>query len=126
MIVLGAFAALALMLAAVGLYGVISYSVTQRTQEIGIRVALGAARKDVLAMVLRQGLGVAVVGLAVGLLIAMMLNRTLKGLLVGVSTTDPLTLVVTAAVLLLVAVLACYVPARRAMRVDPMVALRFE
>ena len=126
MILLGAFAALALVLAAVGLYGVISYSVTQRTQEIGIRMALGAARKEVLAMIMRQGLKFAAAGLAVGLVMAMMLNRALKGLLVGVSTTDPLTFVVTAAVLLLVTVLACYLPARRATRVDPMVALRFE
>jgi putative ABC transport system permease protein len=126
MMLLGAFAVLALVLAAVGVYGVISYSVTQRTQEIGIRMALGAARKEVLAMVMRRGLGFAAAGLAVGLIMAMMLNRALKGLLVGVSTTDPLTLVVTAAVLLLVTVLACYVPARRATRVDPMVALRFE
>jgi putative ABC transport system permease protein len=126
MMLLGAFAALALVLAAVGLYGVISYSVTQRTQEIGIRMALGAARKEVLAMVMRQGLRFAAVGLAVGLVLSMILSRALKSLLVGVSTTDPLTLVVTAAVLLLVTVLACYLPARRAMRVDPMVALRFE
>jgi putative ABC transport system permease protein len=126
MMLLGTFAALALVLAAVGLYGVISYSVTQRTQEIGVRMAMGAARKEVLAMVMRQGLGFAALGLAVGLVMAMTLNRALKGLLVGVSTTDPLTLVVTATVLLLVAVLACYVPARRATRVDPMVALRFE
>ncbi len=126
MMLLGAFAALALVLAAVGLYGVISYSVAQRTQEIGIRVALGAARKELLSMIMRQGLGFAAIGLAVGQVMAVMLSRALKGLLVGVSTTDPLTLVVTAAVLLIVAVLACYVPARRATRVDPMVALRFE
>ena len=126
MMLLGAFAALALVLAAVGLYGVISYSVAQRTQEIGIRVALGAARKEVLTMIMRQGLGFAAIGLAVGQVMAIMLNRALKGLLVGVSTTDPLTLVVTAVVLLIVAVLACYVPARRATRVDPMVALRFD
>jgi ABC-type antimicrobial peptide transport system permease subunit len=89
-------------------------------------MALGAARKEVLAMVMRQGLRFAAVGLAVGVVLSMILSRALKSLLVGVSTTDPLTLVVTAAVLLLVTVLACYLPARRAMRVDPMVALRFE
>jgi putative ABC transport system permease protein len=126
MMLLGAFAALALALAAIGLYGVISYSVAQRTQEIGIRVALGATRKQVLSMIMGQGLRFAAMGLAVGQVLAMMLNRALKGLLVGVSTTDPATLVVTAVMLLIVAVLACYVPARRAARVDPMVALRFE
>ena len=126
MMLLGAFAALALVLAAVGLYGVISYSVAQRTQEIGIRVALGAARKEVLSMIMRQGLGFAAIGLAIGQVMAIILSRALKGLLIGVSTTDPLTLVVTAVVLLIVAVLACYVPARRATRVDPMVALRFD
>jgi putative ABC transport system permease protein len=126
MLLLGAFAALALVLAAVGLYGVISYSVAQRTQEIGIRVALGATRRQVLSMVMRQNLRFAAVGLAAGQVMALMLNRTLKGLLVGVSTTDPPTLIVTGVVLLLVAVFACYVPARRATRVDPILALRFE
>ena len=126
MMLLGAFAALALVLAAVGLYGVISYSVAQRTQEIGIRVALGATRRQVLSMVMRQGLRFAAFGLAAGQVMALMLNRTLKGLLVGVSTADPPTLVVTGVVLLFVAVLACYVPARRATRVDPIMALRFE
>ena len=126
MMLLGAFAALALVLAAIGLYGVISYSVAQRTQEIGVRVALGATRKQVLSMIMGQGLRFAALGLAMGQLMAMILTRALKGLLVGVSTTDPPTLAVTAAVLLIVAALACYVPARRAARVDPMVALRFE
>lgn len=126
MMLLGAFAALALVLAAIGLYGVISYSVAQRTQEIGVRVALGATRQQVLSMVMRRGLRFAAIGLAIGQALALMLNRALKGLLVGVSTTDPPTLVVTAAVLLIVAALACYVPARRATRVDPIVALRYE
>ena len=126
MMLLGAFAALALILAAVGLYGVISYSVAQRTQEIGIRVALGAARGQVLAMVMKNGLRLAVLGLAAGQVAALILNRALEGLLVGVSTTDPATLAITALVLLIVAILACYVPAWRAARLDPMAALRFE
>jgi putative ABC transport system permease protein len=126
LMLLGAFAALALVLAVVGLHGVISYSVAQRTQEIGIRMALGATRRQVLSMVMRRGLRFAGLGLAAGQVMALMLNRTLKGLLVGVSTTDPLTLGVTGALLLLVAVLACYLPARRATRVDPLVALRYE
>jgi putative ABC transport system permease protein len=126
MMLLGGFAALALVLAAVGLYGVISYSVAQRTQEVGIRVALGASHSEVVAMVMRQGVRLAAAGLALGLVLALLLKSVLKGLLVGVSATDPATLAVTALVLLLVAVLASYVPARRAARVDPMVALRFD
>jgi predicted permease len=126
MMLLGGFAALALVLAAVGLYGVISYSVAQRTQEVGIRVALGASGSQVVAMVMRQGLRLAAAGLAIGLTLALILKSVLKGLLVGVSATDPATLAITALALLLVAVLASYVPARRAARVDPIVALRFD
>jgi len=126
MMLLGGFAGLALLLAAVGLYGVISYSVAQRTQEMGIRVALGATGGQVVSMVMGQALRLAGLVLAMGLLLAMMLKSVLKGFLVGVSTTDPATLAVTALVLLIVAVLASYVPARRAARVDPVVALRFE
>jgi putative ABC transport system permease protein len=126
MLLLAGFAALALVLAAVGLYGVISYSVAQRTQELGIRVALGASRNEVVAMVMRQGLRSAGTGLAIGLALALSLKNVLRGLLVGVSATDPTTLAVTALILLLIAVLASYIPARRAARVDPMVALRFE
>ncbi len=126
MMLLVGFAGLAVLLAAIGLYGVISYSVAQRTQEMGIRVALGASGVQVLSMVMGQGLRLAGLGLAMGLLLAMMLKSVLKGFLVGVSTTDPATLSVTALVLLIVALLASYVPARRAARVDPMVALRFE
>jgi putative ABC transport system permease protein len=126
MLLLGAFAALALVLAAVGLYGVISYSVAQRTQEIGIRVAMGAGRWEILSMVLNNGLRLALVGLAAGQVMAFMLNHTLKDLLVGVSTTDPFTLLVTGGVLLLVAIVACCAPAWRATRMDPSVALRFE
>src|SRR5215472_8527354 len=126
MLLLGAFAALALVLAAVGLYGVISYSVAQRTQEIGIRVAMGAARWQVLSLVMRNGLRLALLGLTAGQAMALMLSRTLTGLLDGVSTTDPSTLSVAAAVLLVVAMVACCVPAWRAGRMDPLVALRFE
>jgi ABC-type antimicrobial peptide transport system permease subunit len=126
MMLLSAFAALALVLAAVGLYGVISYSVAQRTQEIGIRVAMGAGRWQVLSLIMRNGLRLAVMGLVAGQVMGLMLNRALRGLLVGVTTSDPATLFVTAAVLLSVAAVACYVPAWRAARVDPMVALRFE
>ena len=126
MMLLGAFAALALVLAAVGLYGVISYSVAQRTQEIGIRVAMGAARSKVLSMVMKNGLGLVLLGLAAGQGMALVLHRTIEGLLVGVSPTDAPTLLVAAAVLLLVAILACFVPAWRASRMDPLVALRFE
>jgi len=126
MLLLGAFAVLALVLTAVGLYGVISYSVAQRTQEIGIRVAMGAGRWQILSMVLNNGLRLALVGAAAGQVMALMLNRALKGLLVGVSTTDPSTLLVTATVLLMVAIVACYAPAWHATRMDPSVALRFE
>ncbi|HEX8880309.1 MAG TPA: ABC transporter permease, partial [Candidatus Acidoferrum sp.] len=126
MVLLGAFAALALVLAAVGLYGVISYSVAQRTQEIGIRVAMGAARWQVLSMVMKNGLGLVLLGLAAGQGMALMLHRTIEGLLVGVSPADAPTFLVAAAVLLFVAVLACYVPAWRAARMDPLEALRFD
>jgi len=126
MMLLGAFAALALVLAAVGLYGVISYSVAQRTQEIGIRVAMGATRWQVLSMVMKNGLRLTLLGLAAGQGMALMLHRTMQGLLVGVSPTDAPTLFVAAAVLLIAATLACYVPAWRAARMDPLAALRFE
>jgi putative ABC transport system permease protein len=125
MMLLGGFAALALVLAAVGLYGVISFSVAQRTQEVGIRVALGASGSQVVAMVMRQGLRLAGLGLAIGLALSLALTSLLKGLLVGVSTTDPVTLAITALVLLVVALLATYLPARGAAQVDPLVALRF-
>jgi len=126
MMLLVGFAGLAVLLAAVGLYGVISYSVAQRTKEMGIRVALGASGVQVVSMVMGQGLRLAGLGLAMGLVLAMILKSVLKGFLVGVSTTDPATLSVTALVLLIVALLASFVPARRAARVDPMAALRFE
>jgi ABC-type antimicrobial peptide transport system permease subunit len=120
------FAALAVILGAVGVYGVISYSVAQRTREIGIRVALGAKRKQVLFLVVGHGARLAVVGVAFGLAGALLLTRLMSSLLYGVGAADPFTYFVVAVVLVFVAVGASYIPARRAMRVDPVVALRYE
>src|SRR5438552_17785540 len=122
----GLFALTALFLAAIGIYGVISYIVTERTHEIGIRLALGAERRSILQLVLRQGLGLAIAGAAVGLVGAVVVSHLMTGLLYGVRPTDPLTFVVVALLLIGVALLACYIPARRALRVDPLVALRYE
>jgi putative ABC transport system permease protein len=123
---LGAFALLALLLAILGIYGVISYSVLQRMRELGIRLALGAQARDVLTLILAQGLKLALLGVGLGLLAAFALTRWMESLLFGVRPTDPLTFGVIAVALLLVALLACWLPARRATRVDPLVALRCE
>jgi len=120
------FAVLALALAAIGIYGVLSFWVNQRTREIGIRLALGADQKNILSVVLREGIKLTLIGLVIGLPLAMGLTNLLPNVLYGVGRHDPVTFVVIALILGAVAVLACYVPARRAAKVDPMVALRYE
>ena len=123
---LAAFALLALILAAIGTYGVMSYAVGQRTQEIGIRIALGAQRGNILRMVMGNGMAMVFTGTAVGLLASVFLTRTVSSLLYGIESFDALSFLVIAAILLAVAAVSCWLPARRAMRVDPMIALRYE
>jgi ABC-type antimicrobial peptide transport system permease subunit len=126
MTLLGAFAALALLLASVGLYGVLAYAVTQRSREIGLRMALGASYFSVTALVVRQGLTLTCIGLAIGIVASLAAARALKTALYGVSATDPATLGAVAAILTIVALVASLIPARRASHVDPIVVLREE
>jgi putative ABC transport system permease protein len=123
---LSSFGLLALSLAAIGLYGVMAYSVSQRTRELGIRVSVGAQRRDIFKLILGQGLAMSVVGLFAGLIAALAVTRLTANLLYGVTATDPVTFIVIALLLLCVTLLACYFPARRATRVDLMIALRAE
>jgi ABC-type antimicrobial peptide transport system permease subunit len=120
------FAGLSVLLASIGIYGVVSYVAGRRTHEIGIRLALGASRKDVLRMILAQSAKVALVGVVLGLCAALGLTQMMRSLLFGVTAHDPLTFTVVPILLLTVALAACYIPARRATRVDPMIALRYE
>jgi putative ABC transport system permease protein len=125
-LLLGIFALVAIVLASVGIYGVTSYAVTARQHEIGVRMAIGAQPADVKRMFIRHGIGLTLTGLGLGLAAAFALTKLMAGLLFNISPHDPLTFVAMAAVLLVVAMLACYIPARRATRVDPLVALRYE
>jgi putative ABC transport system permease protein len=126
LLLFGVFAALALVLASVGIYGVIAYTVSQRTREIGVRMALGAGRRDILKLIIGRGLALTFGGIATGLLASLALMRWLESLLFEVSPTDTLTFACVALLLALMALLACYVPARRATKVDPLVTLRHE
>jgi putative ABC transport system permease protein len=126
MTLLSVFAGLAMALSSVGVYGVILYSVAQRTHEFGVRIAMGARERDVLKLVFKQGMKLVLIGVAIGLCASFALTRLVESLLFGVSAKDPLTFAIGALLLTMVAMLACWVPARRATKVDPLVALRCE
>lgn len=125
-VLVGFFGIMALLLAAIGVFGVMAYSVSRRTREIGVRVALGARSRDVLGMILGQGLRTILIGIAIGLAGSLLLTRTLQSMLFGVTATDPLTFAGVILILVMTALLACYLPARRAAKIDPMAALRYE
>ena len=126
LILIASFGIVALLLATAGVFGVMAYSVSRRTREIGVRIALGARSRDVLTMILGQGVRTILIGLAIGLAGSLALTRTMASLLFGVTATDPLTFAAVMLLLITAALLACYIPARRATKVDPMVALRYE
>ena len=126
MLLFNVFAGSALLLASIGIYGVISYSVAQRVNEIGIRIALGAKQRDVFWLIIGQGMGLALAGLGIGLTASSGLTRLIKSLLYGVSASDPATLTAVSTLLALTALLACYLPARKATKIDPLAALRRE
>jgi ABC-type antimicrobial peptide transport system permease subunit len=126
MLLLGVFASFALVLATIGIYGLMAYLVTQGTREIGIRMALGASQRNVLSLVVRQGMALAFSGVFIGLATAFLLTRLIRSLLFGVEGTDPITFAAISLLLLLIALLASYIPAQRATRIDPMVSLRCE
>jgi putative ABC transport system permease protein len=126
MVLLGIFAGLALILASVGIYGVMSYSVTQRTQELGVRIALGAQRRDIFSLVLKQGIILALIGVGIGLAAAIGLSKVVASVLYGISATDPVTFISVAVIMIAVAVVACFFPARKATKVDPLTAMRYE
>jgi putative ABC transport system permease protein len=126
MLLFGVFAFIAMILASIGIYGVMSYSVTQRTHELGVRIALGAQSRQILKLVVVNGMALAAIGMALGLIVSFALTRLMKGFLFGVSATDPLTFIVIPSLLMTIALLACWIPARRATKVDPMMALRYQ